>query len=199
MNINSKLCSSISREYTNIVKNLEKLEEKSNRIIRRKLQNLKQIFKKKVDKEFNEQESQIFKLIKQIKISLVYLNDIKTELEDAKFCYPLKSSKRDGLIENEVQEKFESKLIYLVSNITRSLTMRLSDVITHYQKFKRYVNDYQKKSNKQPQFGGDNLENSGRICCSFIIKRTRQKKQGIFADFRNKRIYLGGDGKERNH
>jgi hypothetical protein len=144
---------------------LTDLDEKSNKIIRKKLQNLKQIFKKKVDKEFHQNESDLFKKINQIKYSIVYLNDIKTEIENNKYSYHLKTDpKKEIIVGNEEEsEKYGSKMIYFVSNMTKKLTNQLSRTITNYQKFKMYIHDYNQKNNTKQSNTKSSQNISGKL------------------------------------
>lgn len=144
--LTSQMCDAIQKEYNKVTQLLRSLEEKSNKVIRKKLQNLKQIFRRNEEKDFAKAEAEIFGLIQQVKCSVVYLSDVKSQIEQGKFSYHLKGAgKQSELIENEFSEKYESKLMYLIENMTKTLSLRLSGIITHYQKFKIHVSDYNKK------------------------------------------------------
>ena len=102
----------------------------------------------------------------QIKISIVFFNDIKTEIENNKYSYKLKAYIKDNeLTDHRMNEKFESKLIYLLMNITKTQTQNLSKIITNYQKFKIYIKDYNKKKNKKPNSDNstDNITGINRL------------------------------------
>lgn len=193
---NLKLCDAIEKEYKKILKMLGNLETKSNKIIRKKLQNLKQIFRRNEEKEFAKGEAEIFGIIQQVKCSIVYLNDVKSEIEEAKYSYHLKRGpKQGGLMENEFSEKFESKLIYLIGNMSKTLSLRLSRIITHYQKFKIHVSDYDKKEKIKHKAISGKETISGRAS---LTGRQGTLRSGIPANVRKQRIDDGRNGKKRN-
>lgn len=85
-------------------------------------------------------------------------------------------------------KRYESKLIYFIQNLTKTLSQKLSDILTHYQKFKIYIKEYRKKTESKHSkiYSNTHIDNSISSNCLDDTKLTQE----LYEAFENKEISL---------
>lgn len=76
---------------------MKKIQNNIEKVIKKNLQNLKRVFQIKNDLNFTQDEKEVFEMIQQAKIKIVFITDLRTELINQKFSYPLKNYDRSYL------------------------------------------------------------------------------------------------------